>query len=177
VQKFFKTYKNIAIEASKGVLPSIVLAQAFLESAGGSSKLAKLANNYFGIKADSSWRGEKILMNTREVFYNADVFIDDYFRQYDSVYDSFRDHSQFLNQNPRYESVLKAETPEQQAIELQKAGYATAPNYAETLMQIINDNQLYEVDKQKTMSKRLDIVIVIALTIVLLVNWYKILKY
>ena len=86
---YIDKYKSLAIEEMKlyNIPASIKLAQAILESASGTSKLSKNANNHFGIKCHSSWEGEKVFMD--------DDKKNECFRKYDSDIDSYRDHSIF----------------------------------------------------------------------------------
>ncbi|PLX07115.1 MAG: hypothetical protein C0596_13395 [Marinilabiliales bacterium] len=148
---YIKKYTNTVVKASKGtgLFPSLFMAQAILESGDGQSTLAAQYNNHFGIKATRDWKGKVIDMRTREVFDGQDVYIVDGFRWYDKAKDSFFDRVKFLKENSRYQAhgVFDAKTPEAQADALQRAGYATAPNYASTLKWIINTYDLKKLDK------------------------------
>ncbi|PLX08120.1 MAG: hypothetical protein C0596_07415 [Marinilabiliales bacterium] len=149
--EYIKKYTNTVVKASKGTVlfPSLFMAQAILESGDGQSTLAAKYNNHFGIKATRDWKGKVIDMRTREVFDGQDVYIVDGFRWYDKAKDSFFDRVKFLKENSRYQAhgVFDAKTPEAQADALQRAGYATAPNYASTLKWIINTYDLKKLDK------------------------------
>lgn len=152
IQKY--TPHVIASSAGTGLFPSLFMAQAILESSNskgipGASSLARLYNNFFGIKADKSWKGKVVNLKTREVFNGKDVIITDGFRVYDNPLESFYDRVKFLTDNPRYKAVLTAPTPLLQAMELKKAGYATDPKYAEILQSIIKTNNLFELDQKK----------------------------
>jgi len=140
----------MVIKAAKGtgLFPSLFMAQAILESGNGQSSLAKNYNNHFGIKASKAWKGKVVRLNTREVFDGREVYIQDGFRWYENVQDSFKDRVKFLQENARYRSngVFDAKSPEEQADALQRAGYATDPNYASTLKSIISANNLKELD-------------------------------
>ena len=144
----FTEYVLKAAEGS-GLFPSVFMAQAILESNNGDSILSSKYNNYFGIKADKSWKGKVVNLKTREVLNGKDVVISDGFRVYDSIQESFSDRVKFLKSNPRYKAVFEAKTPFEQAIALKKAGYATAPNYASVLQSIIKSNNLFELDQKK----------------------------
>ena len=148
--EYIKRFANATINAAKGtgLFPSLFMAQAILESGNGQSTLAKKYNNHFGIKATKSWKGKVINMKTREVFDGNEVYIKDGFRWYNNPESSFKDRVRFLKQNPRYTKygVFTAKTPEEQADALQRAGYATAPNYASTLKWIINKYNLKLLD-------------------------------
>lgn len=148
-ESFIKKYGQAARDATAGtrLFPEVLLAQAIVESSGkvggvwypGESQLSRLANNYFGIKADKAWKGKRYLIETRE-FKNG-AWVTEYaaFRQYDSVLDSFRDWVAFLQNNPRYAKagVFAASTPELQVAALHRAGYATDPNYTSVVSSVI----------------------------------------
>ena len=131
-----------------GLFPSVLLAQAALESGWGQSILANKFNNLFGIKADKSWKGETVILPTREVLNGKTVTIEQPFRVYSNASDSFSDRNKFLKKNPRYTKagVFEAKTPESQAIALQTAGYATDPGYAAAIIKIINTYDLKRFD-------------------------------
>lgn len=133
-----------------GILVGTVLAQAIVESQGktddgsykvGASKLAKEANNYFGIKC-GGWKGKTYNIDTGEYTSSGQYYTakDSCFRAYPSVEDSIVDYVRFLKNNPRYEQagVFKAKSVKEQAEALKKAGYATAPNYATTIESVYN---------------------------------------
>ncbi|MBO4557676.1 MAG: glucosaminidase domain-containing protein [Bacteroidales bacterium] len=139
--KYILKYKDIAIEqmAASGVPASITLAQGCLESANGTSTLAVQANNHFGIKC-RNWNGP--------VIRHDDDLKDECFRSYDSAEQSFSDHSDFLRYNDRYSALFDLDVSDYKgwAYGLKKAGYATDPMYAEKLIKIIEDYQLYQYD-------------------------------
>ena len=124
-----------------GIFPSITIAQAILESGWGESGLAVKAKNLFGIKADSSWKGEVLEMLTQEHVNGGVITITARWRVYSSWNDSVIDHGKFFVENSRYKEngVLDAKNYIEQANCIQKAGYATDPNYAKLLIQVIND--------------------------------------
>lgn len=150
---FINSIKPGAIESYKktGILPSITIAQAILESNWGQSNLTKEANNLFGIKADNNWDGEFVVFETKE-YHNT--IIKDKFRKYKTLNDSVKDHSEFLYSNPRYKKggVFKAKTYKKQALALQKAGYSTAEDangkkiYAKMLGELIRQYNLQLID-------------------------------
>lgn len=131
-----------------GLFPSVLMAQAALESGWGQSTLAKLHNNFFGVKAGSNWKGEVVTLPTREVIKGQDVMVNARFRKYANPLDSLKDRNDFLRVNPRYQKagVFDAKTPEEQALLLQKAKYATDPNYANQLIKLINQHDLKRFD-------------------------------
>lgn len=123
-----------------GIPASITLAQGILESGSGQSKLAKEANNHFGIKCHLDWEGDRV--------YHDDDEDDECFRKYDKAEDSFRDHSLFLKERSRYATLfdLKAHDYKSWAKGLKKAGYATNPKYAHLLIDLIERYDLHKYD-------------------------------
>lgn len=130
------------------VFPSLVIAQAIHESGWGKSGLATKGKNLFGIKADSRWQGAKINMRTAEYRGNNKYYINDYFRKYSSFSESVLDHGRFLSENSIYSrnGVFTSKTSAQQAQALQRAGYATDPNYAKKLISTIKTYDLTRYD-------------------------------
>ena len=120
---------------------SITLAQGMLESGNGNSRLAKEANNHFGIKCHD-WTGKKV--------YHHDDRRNECFRKYNSVYDSFADHAKFLTGRSRYASLFDLEITDYKgwARGLKKAGYATDPNYAIRLIDLIEKHKLFLFDRE-----------------------------
>lgn len=143
VPEYIQKYKDDAIRDMKerGVPASITLAQGILESDAGNSDLAREANNHFGIKCHKEWTGE--------FFIKDDDTKDECFRKYKSVYESFDDHGRFLRERPRYAFLFDLEVTDYKgwAHGLKKAGYATNPRYAELLIKIIEENELYQYDR------------------------------
>lgn len=144
-EEFIKKYYNFAVSAAtgSGLSPILILSQAFVESGAGESVLTKKYNNFFGIKADRSWQGKKVLLKTKEQKPTGQVYtIDAYFRVYNNPADSFKDHIKFLKTNPRYTKAglfSYANNFEKQADTLQKAGYATDINYSKLLTNVGKD--------------------------------------
>lgn len=126
-----------------GIPASITMAQGLLESGAGTSELAVRANNHFGIKCRKEWTGQHYL-------YQDDDH-DNCFRKYDSVAESYRDHSHFLMYRPRYESLFDLDPKDYKAwaYGLKKAGYATHPDYAPMLVKLIEDFNLFLLDEMK----------------------------
>lgn len=138
-QTYIDQYKDVAIEQMlKYRIPaSITLAQGLLESGAGSSKLTRQGNNHFGIKCHG-WQGGTI--------YADDDYRNECFRAYTNAYESFEDHSKFLANGSRYRSLFSLSVKDYKgwARGLKKAGYATNPQYADRLIDII---QLYKLDR------------------------------
>ncbi|APU60633.1 mannosyl-glycoendo-beta-N-acetylglucosaminidase family protein [Clostridium botulinum] len=107
-----------------GILPSVTIGQAILESDWGRSELSKKGNNLFGIKATPSWQGKVLNMETSE---NYNDKIKDNFRYYSSKGDSIKDYANFLVKNKRYREnkVFRATEYKTQAKAIEKAGYST----------------------------------------------------
>jgi LysM repeat protein len=146
---YIHKYAPLAVEQMKlhQIPASITLAQGLLESAAGMSALARKSNNHFGIKCHSDWRGKRVRY--------TDDAPNECFRAYDKVYDSYEDHSRFLKRGPRYAFLFKLKVTDYKgwARGLKKAGYATDPSYANRLITIIEDYELYKYDAQ-ALSKR-----------------------
>ncbi|MBR77246.1 MAG: N-acetylmuramoyl-L-alanine amidase [Flavobacteriales bacterium] len=145
-ETYILKYRNLAVSEMKiyGIPASITLAQGILESANGESKLASEGNNHFGIKCHDEWKGDKI--------YHDDDEKNECFRKYNSVKESFRDHSLFLREKKRYEFLFNTSDYKKWARGLSKAGYATNPKYSKLLINIIKKYELYNYDN--SLSKR-----------------------
>jgi flagellum-specific peptidoglycan hydrolase FlgJ len=135
-EDFLKTMYPLAVEASKqlgGVDPNALLTQWGFESSWGSRPSGKY--NYFGIKADKSWTGDKKDAMTHEFLDGEKVKLPQPFRSYNSPKEAVDDYVNFLKKNKRYgkAGVLQAKTSGEFFGALQKAGYATDPNYAAKL--------------------------------------------
>ncbi|EMW5901456.1 glycoside hydrolase family 73 protein [Enterococcus faecium] len=134
-----------------GVLPSIILGQAILESNWGKSTLASKYNNLFGIKAYGDQK--KVSLETKEFVNEEWMTIQGDFKVYDSWEQSMDDHTQLFVQgvdwNPAlYEKVITATNYQEAAQALQDAGYATDPGYAQKIIQVIETYQLNQYDRR-----------------------------
>jgi flagellar protein FlgJ len=127
---------------------SVAIAQAILESDWGGSRLSAEFHNYFGIKATSKpGTAGVVWFNTWEVIDGANVTVRAAFRAYARAADSFIDHGRFFIENPRYAAAMAARhDPRQFAREINKAGYATDPNYAPKLITLMDRYDLYAYD-------------------------------
>lgn len=147
---FINSIKDGAVASMKkhGVLASITISQAILESGWGRSQLSSKYHNLFGIKADSSWRGSRVNMQTGEYRNGSHVMENWGFRVYSSYAESIEDHALFLVNNPRYSKsgFFSAKSYIGQADALVKAGYATDPNYSLQLVQLIKQYSLNNFD-------------------------------
>lgn len=136
-----------AAAARLGVDPQVLIAQSALETGWGkrlpSDASGRPSMNLFGIKAQGGWSGEKTVASTLEYEGGAMVRKNEAFRAYGSIRAAFDDYVNFLTTNPRYSEALKhADNPERFVQELQKAGYATDPRYAEKILAILRDSPL-----------------------------------
>tara|TARA_R110000823_G_scaffold129281_1_gene256935 strand:+ start:8 stop:1405 length:1398 start_codon:yes stop_codon:yes gene_type:complete len=139
--EYINLVKNIAIQQmEKYKIPaSVTIAQAILESGDGNSDLAKKGKNHFGVKCHG-WSGDKS--------YHDDDKPNECFRNYDNISDSFEDHSKFLKDNDRYNTLFDLDITDYKGWSqgLESAGYATSSKYAETLISIIERDNLFEYD-------------------------------
>ena len=134
-----------------GILPSITMAQAILESGWGNSELAVIHNNLFGIKADLRWNGAVATIVTNENYNDSTVAN---FRKYDSINESIEDHGKFLYENSRYAEygLFDGKDYKAQAQALEDAGYSTVKNengesiYADKLISLIEKYSLMQYD-------------------------------
>ncbi|MCY1406569.1 Peptidoglycan hydrolase FlgJ [compost metagenome] len=148
---FVATLLPMAKEAAAriGVDPTVLVAQAALETGWGKSVMrqddGRSSHNLFGIKASGNWQGGQARAITSEFRDGQMVRETADFRSYDSYEDSFHDLVTLLQSNDRYQEVLKsADKPEQFVRELQKAGYATDPDYASKISQIAKQMKSYQ---------------------------------
>lgn len=141
---YIDKYSDLAVDQMKKhkIPASITLAQGILESGAGKSELARKSNNHFGIKCGSSWRGKTVR--------HHDDARNECFRAYSNPKDSYEDHSIFLARGARYAFLFKLSITDYKewARGLKKAGYATDPSYANRLITIIEDYELYKYDRK-----------------------------
>ncbi len=144
-EEYIEKYKDAAIHAMKthGIPASITLAQGCLESADGNSDLAVRANNHFGIKCHNDWKGPTYYKKGDDIGKSC-------YRKYRNASESFKDHSDFLRYGQRYAFLFDLEITDYKGWShgLKKAGYATDPKYAQKLIKIIEDYQLYRFDRE-----------------------------
>lgn len=169
-ESFIEEYGSAAVRscAGTGLLPSVVIAQAALETGWGKT-VQKAANNMFGIKATPKWPGRVISLNTSEyvngvkhsysgtgkTYSSYSAAVADgadkttLFRAYASIGESIKDHNRLITESARYQRVTAAFTPEEQCDALQSCGYSTSPNYARSLKSIIKTYDLEKYDNKK----------------------------
>lgn len=144
VQDYVQSYKDAAIAQMKrlGVPASIILAQGILETESGNSDLVKKSNNHFGIKCKSTWTGMSVS--------HTDDAPNECFRKYNTAEESYKDHSDYLYNTPRYASLFLLDHTDYKgwAYGLKKAGYATNPRYPEIL---INNIEKYNLQQYNSL--------------------------
>lgn len=148
-ENYIDRYCDIAVEHMKiyKIPASITLAQALLESGAGNGDLAKISNNHFGIKCHRGWEGRSVI--------KADDTPNDCFRSYDRVDESYSDHAKFLVNGSRYSNLFNLPITDYRswARGLQNSGYATDKAYANKLIKLIEDYELYRFDDKKYRSR------------------------
>lgn len=143
VEQFVSRMLPAAQRASQasGVPAQLIMAQAALESGWGKREIraddGRASYNLFGIKADKSWKGPVVETTTTEYVNGVAQKIQAKFRAYSSYEESFTDYARFLTSNPRYADVLATKDPAEAAHGLQRAGYATDPQYGGKLVRIM----------------------------------------
>lgn len=138
ILEYIQTYAPLAIQEMNrtGFPASIKIAQGILETGAGKSQLVKKSNNHFGLKCKSNWTGGKV--------YHDDDEKGECFRQYEEAQASYTDHSDYVKSQERYASLFKLDPNDYEGWSwgLKKAGYATSPVYAQTLIKYIEAYQL-----------------------------------
>jgi hypothetical protein len=141
-ERYVKKYAEMAVKEMirSGVPASITLAQGMLESGNGQSRLAVQGNNHFGIKCHKGWEGKTL--------HHDDDAPGECFRVYESVADSYKDHSDFLRYRDRYKFLFDLDRTDYKgwAYGLKKAGYATDPGYPAKLIKYIEEYDLARYD-------------------------------
>ena len=143
VEQFVSRLLPAAQRASQasGVPAQLIMAQAALESGWGKREIrsddGKTSHNLFGIKADKNWKGPVVEATTTEYVNGVAQKTQARFRAYSSYEESFTDYARFLTSNPRYANVLATQDPAEAAHGLQRAGYATDPQYGGKLVRIM----------------------------------------
>lgn len=143
IQKLMPAAKQAAQKL--GLEPLALLAQAALETGWGQRtfKTAEGNNsfNFFGIKAHNSWQGNVAVVDTLEYRQGVAQKEKAKFRAYESPEQSLGDYVDFIKSNPRYQqAVAMADNPKAYFQQLQAAGYATDPNYAQKILSVFNSD-------------------------------------
>lgn len=144
VRTWFVTAK--AEQARYGIPASIKLAQAIIESGVGTSRLARQGNNFYGIKRGRGWSGA--LIYAKDDDYKNGRLVASPFRKYTNGWYSWRDHSKFLQDNPRYNRLFDLSDKDYRgwARGLKRAGYATGANYDGKIIRLIESTGLNKID-------------------------------
>jgi peptidoglycan hydrolase FlgJ len=143
--QFVSQHKGAAEQVSRetGIPASYMMGQAAHETGWGRSEIknadGSTSFNLFGIKAGAGWKGKVAEVTTTEYINGQARKVTAKFRAYDSYADSFRDYAKLIGNTPRYEKVMNnLHSAQAFASGLQKAGYATDPQYASKLSRVIN---------------------------------------
>lgn len=149
--EFLETISKLVIKENNKrnnpLFSSVVIAQAILESGWGQSKMMMKANAIFGIKATTNWKGKVYNSKTQECYDGSNYTeIVACFRAYNSLEESISDYFNLICTSSRYRKALTANTPLQCITEIKNGGYATDPNYINSIMKIIKLNNLTKYD-------------------------------
>lgn len=136
---------------------SVVIAQAICESNWGQSKIMMKANAIFGIKATSNWKGKVYNANTKECYDGVSYTnINACFRAYNSLTESIADYFDLILGLSRYQGAINASSPLECITAIKNGGYATSPTYINTIMSIINSNNLTQYDNVEDVENSVD---------------------
>lgn len=152
IKNYIEQYADVAIQKMEEykIPASITIAQGIFESACGTSRLATEGNNHFGIKCHTEWTGDTILIDDDE--------LQECFRKYANVEESYTDHSLFLTQRKRYSNLFSLNIMDYTAWAktLKQDGYATNPQYAERLISLIERFNIAHLDTLWQQGKKFD---------------------
>ena len=151
-QEFLNKISSIVVKENEKrgnpLFSSVVIAQAINESGWGKSTMMMKANAVFGIKAGISWKGKVYNSKTKECYDGSNfIKITACFRAYNSLEDSVSDYFDLITKNKRYRNACISSTPKECIQAIKNGGYATDPKYVDTIMNIINSNNLTKFDK------------------------------
>ena len=159
--EFIPTIAPIVIKENKRrgnpLFSSVVIAQAICETGFGQSQIMMKANDIFGIKATSSWKGKVYNANTIEC-YDGITYTDikACFRAYNSLEESIRDYFDLICNLSRYANAIHSKSPLECITAIKNGGYATSPTYINTIMSIINSNNLTKYDNVENVNNYVD---------------------
>ena len=147
---YIEKYKELAISEMErsGIPASISLAQGIVESSAGNSRLARESNNHFGIKCKTDWTGETFYIEDDDYDAKGNI-MKSCFRKYPRAEESYLDHTDYLMNTLRYQSLFEYESTDYEnwAQGLKKLGYATNPQYADMLVRTVKENDLGQFDR------------------------------
>lgn len=136
---------------------SVVIAQAICESGWGQATIMMKANAIFGIKATSSWKGRVYNANTKECYNGVNYTnINACFRAYNSLEESIKDYFDLILGLSRYKNAINCRSPLECITAIKNGGYATSPTYINTIMSIINANNLTKYDNVENVNNYVD---------------------
>ena len=159
--EFLETVAKLVVEENnrrgKPLFSSVVIAQAICESGWGQSQIMMKANAIFGIKATSSWKGKVYNANTQEC-YDGSTYtnITACFRAYNTLAESISDYFDLITGLDRYKKAVHAQSPLECITAIKNGGYATSPTYINTIMSIINSNNLTQYDNVEDVENSVD---------------------
>ena len=159
--EFLETVAKLVVEENnrrgKPLFSSVVIAQAICESGWGQSQIMMKANAIFGIKATSSWKGKVYNANTKECYDGVSYTnINACFRAYDNLQESISDYFDLITKAERYRKACVANSPLECITAIKNGGYATSPTYINTIMSIINSNNLTKYDNVDNVENPVD---------------------
>lgn len=145
-QEYLESVQSVAKTTAKkyDLFPSVIIAQSALESNWGNSGLTKDYNNYFGIKANNKDKEANLL--TSEFVNGKEIRVNQPFKEYDSMKESFKHYGELIGKAPRYERVRNSKDYIEACYAIKDCGYATDPKYSEKLIYIIETYNLDELD-------------------------------
>ena len=157
--EFLETVAQLVVKENNKrgnpLFSSVVIAQAMCESAWGQSKIMMKANAIFGIKAFSDWKGKVYNSKTQECYDGVNYTdINACFRAYNSLEESISDYFDLITKSERYRKACVANSPLECITAIKNGGYATSPTYIDTIMSIINSNNLTKYDNIETVNNQ-----------------------
>jgi len=159
--EFLETVAKLVVEENnkrgKPLYSSVVIAQAICESGWGQSQIMMKANAIFGIKATSNWKGKVYNANTKECYDGVSYTnISACFRAYNNLQESISDYFDLITKAERYRKACVASSPLECITAIKNGGYATSPTYINTIMSIINSNNLTKYDNVEDVENSVD---------------------
>lgn len=159
--EFLETVAKLVVEENNRrgnpLFSSVVIAQAICESGWGGSQIMMKANAIFGIKAFSDWKGKVYNSKTQECYDGSNYTdIQACFRAYNNLQESISDYFDLITKSERYRKACVANSPLECITAIKKGGYATSPSYINTIMSIINSNNLTKYDNVENVQNSVD---------------------